>query len=113
MEKNIIFDFGCVLLDWNPHYVYDKYFGNAEKAQWFLDNICNMAWNVEIDAGKPIVQGVADSRYGACPTGVRKPSPWCAAAVYSLCSTVTSSPAMSFASSPALKSTIGFWTSSA
>ena len=60
MEKNIIFDFGCVLLDWNPHYVYDKYFGSAEKAQWFLDNICNMAWNVEIDAGKPIVQGVAE-----------------------------------------------------
>lgn len=60
MGKNIIFDFGCVLLDWNPHYVYDKYFGSAEKAQWFLDNICTMAWNGEIDAGKPIEQGIAE-----------------------------------------------------
>lgn len=25
MIKNIIFDFGGVLVDWNPHYLFDKY----------------------------------------------------------------------------------------
>lgn len=60
MEKNIIFDFGCVLLDWNPHYVYDKHFGSVEKAQWFLDNVCTMSWNVEMDAGKPFAQGIEE-----------------------------------------------------
>ena len=60
MAKNIIFDFGCVLLDWNPHYVYDKYFGSVRKAQWFLDNIGCMSWNVEMDAGKPFSQGIEE-----------------------------------------------------
>lgn len=32
MIKNIIFDFGAVLVDWNPHYLFDDYFGSAEKA---------------------------------------------------------------------------------
>ena len=30
--KNIVFDFGGVLVDWNPRYLYDKYFGDAELA---------------------------------------------------------------------------------
>ena len=31
MIKNIIFDYGGVLLDWNPHYLYDPYFGRSEE----------------------------------------------------------------------------------
>lgn len=54
--KNIIFDFGAVLVDWNPHYVYDPYFGGKEKADWFLANICTMDWNGEVDKGKTIKQ---------------------------------------------------------
>ena len=30
MIKNIIFDFGGVLVDWNPHYLFDKYFNDIE-----------------------------------------------------------------------------------
>lgn len=26
--KNVIFDFGGVLVDWNPRYLYRPYFGN-------------------------------------------------------------------------------------
>ncbi|MBP5318573.1 MAG: HAD-IA family hydrolase [Paludibacteraceae bacterium] len=52
--KNIIFDFGAVLVDWNPHYVYDPYFGDAEKATRFLNEICTIVWNGEVDRGKPI-----------------------------------------------------------
>ena len=57
---NFIFDFGAVLVDWNPHYVFDPYFGSREKADWFLANICTAAWNGEMDGGKPFAQGVAE-----------------------------------------------------
>lgn len=60
MIKNIIFDFGGVLLDWNPHYLYDPYFGDVEKAEWFLTNICTYPWNAQHDAGKLVAEGTAE-----------------------------------------------------
>ena len=58
--KTFICDFGGVLVDWNPHYMLDKYFGNREKAEWFIQNICTAEWNAEMDAGKPYDQAVAE-----------------------------------------------------
>lgn len=58
--KNIIFDYGGVLLDWNPHYLYDPYFGDREKAEWFLTNICTYEWNAQHDNGKPVAEGTAE-----------------------------------------------------
>lgn len=58
--KTIIFDFGAVLVDWNPHRLLDKYFGSKEKAQWFIDNICTTEWNSQMDGGKPFAQGIAE-----------------------------------------------------
>lgn len=63
MDKRLIsfvFDFGGVLVDWNPHYLYDPYFGSRDKADWFLANICSSAWNVQMDAGKPFAEGIAE-----------------------------------------------------
>ena len=60
MLKNIIFDFGAVLIDWNPHYLYDTYFGDVEKSTWFLNNICQSEWNAQMDAGKTFAQGIAE-----------------------------------------------------
>lgn len=60
MIKNIIFDYGAVLVDWNPHYLYDGYFGSAEKAEWFLQNVCRYEWNTQHDGGKPIAEGTAE-----------------------------------------------------
>ncbi|MBR4995498.1 MAG: HAD family phosphatase [Alistipes sp.] len=60
MVKNIVFDFGAVLVDWNPHHLYDNYFGSVEKAEWFLNNICLYSWNIQMDGGKPFAQGVAE-----------------------------------------------------
>ena len=60
MIRNIIFDFGAVLVDWNPYYVYDPYFGDHGKAEWFITNICTAAWNKELDGGKPFAQGVRE-----------------------------------------------------
>lgn len=56
----VVFDYGGVLVDWNPHHLYDAYFGSKEKTDWFLANICTMEWNVQMDAGKPFAQGIAE-----------------------------------------------------
>lgn len=53
MIKNIIFDFGGVLVDWNPHYLFDDYFNDKEKCDWFIENVCNTEWNAQMDKGKP------------------------------------------------------------
>ena len=51
--KNIIFDLGGVLVDWNPEYVFLKEFqGDRIKMKWFFDNICTSTWNEEQDGGK-------------------------------------------------------------
>ena len=60
MIRNIIFDFGGVLIDWNPLHLYNNYFKDNAKAKWFIDNICTMDWNVQMDAGKPFSQGIAE-----------------------------------------------------
>lgn len=60
MIRNIVFDFGGVLVDWNPHYLYDRHFGNQEDADWFLQNICTSAWNSQMDGGKPFAEGCAE-----------------------------------------------------
>ena len=60
MIKNIIFDFGGVLVDWNPHYLFDKYFNDIEESNYFIENVCNSEWNAEMDGGKPFEQAVRE-----------------------------------------------------
>ena len=52
MVNNIIFDFGAVLVDWNPYYLYDPYFGDHAKAEKFLQTIHAFDWNAQVDAGR-------------------------------------------------------------
>jgi 2-haloacid dehalogenase len=50
----IIFDFGGVLLDWNPRYLYRKLFPNDEQGmEHFLTEIGFDEWNHLQDAGRP------------------------------------------------------------
>ena len=56
MVKNLVFDFGGVLLDWNPRLVYDPYFRDEARCNFFLEHICTQAWILESDAGKPVPQ---------------------------------------------------------
>lgn len=52
--KNIIFDLGGVLIDWNPNYVFKDVFKDDEKLAWFYREICTMDWNENQDAGYPL-----------------------------------------------------------
>ena len=54
MTDTIIFDFGGVLIDWNPKYLYRKIFETEEQVNWFLENICRYEWNVKQDEGREI-----------------------------------------------------------
>ncbi len=59
--KNIIFDLGGVLIDWNPEYVYLEVFeGDRKKMQWFFDEVCTMDWNENQDAGYPLQQATEE-----------------------------------------------------
>ena len=59
--KTIIFDLGGVLIDWNPEYVYLKEFrGDRAKMDWFLNHVCAWDWNVNQDAGYPIMQATQE-----------------------------------------------------
>ena len=66
MIQNIIFDFGAVLVDWNPRYLYVPYFGDADKAEWFLTEICPYEWNAQCDAGRPI-RDITEERVAQFP----------------------------------------------
>ncbi|MDA0984960.1 MAG: HAD family phosphatase [Bacteroidetes bacterium] len=59
--KNIIFDLGGVLVDWNPEYVYlDVFKGDRKKMKWFFDEVCTFDWNENQDAGYPLAQATED-----------------------------------------------------
>lgn len=57
--KDIVFDFGGVLVDWNPRYLYRKIFASEEEMEWFLSNVCTGQWNTLHDAGRPFAEGIA------------------------------------------------------
>ena len=58
--KAIIFDFGNVLLEWNPRYVYQRYFPNdPEGMERFFKEVDFADWNLQQDKGRPFVEGVA------------------------------------------------------
>ncbi|MFN5327488.1 MAG: HAD family hydrolase [Bacteroidota bacterium] len=52
--KNIIFDLGGVLIDWNPDYMYKKIIQEEGKRKWFLENVCTSDWNEAQDGGRSI-----------------------------------------------------------
>ena len=58
MIKNIIFDFGGVLLDWNPRYLYKDYFRDGREMEHFLADVCTPERNSELDCGVPFVEWV-------------------------------------------------------
>ena len=49
--KTIVFDFGGVLVDWNPRYFYRSVFSSEDEMEWFLKNVCNTEWNLRHDCG--------------------------------------------------------------
>lgn len=58
--RAIIFDFGNVLVRWNPHAVFAPFFGgNTSAVDAFMSEINFHDWNLAQDAGRPFRKGVA------------------------------------------------------
>ncbi len=55
--KNIIFDFGGVLMDWNPRYFFKDYFNDDNRMEYFLTHIAQSEWNEEQDRGRSLMEG--------------------------------------------------------
>jgi 2-haloacid dehalogenase len=61
MIKSVIFDYGNVLVDWNPAYLFLPVFGgDEEKCRFFTDNVCNREWFTRMDRGEDMDKCVAE-----------------------------------------------------
>ena len=66
MIRNIILDFGSVLVDWNPERLYGPYFNDDAKMRYFLTEICPHAWNAQADAGRSTAE-ITEERVAVHP----------------------------------------------
>ncbi|WP_283147982.1 HAD family hydrolase [Silvimonas soli] len=57
--RAVVFDFGGVLFDWNPDYLYRKLISDDVERAWFLQHVCNGEWNLQQDGGRSIVDATA------------------------------------------------------
>ena len=55
--KSIIFDFGGVLIDWNPRYMYRDEFEEISEMEHFLKEVCTDDWNLQQDKGRTLAEG--------------------------------------------------------
>jgi 2-haloacid dehalogenase len=53
--KAVVFDFGGVLIDWSPEYLYRELIPDETGRRWFLTHVCSMDWVIRQDGGQPIV----------------------------------------------------------
>lgn len=66
MIRNIVFDLGGVLVDWDPRYLYRKIFDTEEEVEFFLNHICTYDWNLEQDRGRTLADAT-EERIGKFP----------------------------------------------
>jgi 2-haloacid dehalogenase len=58
--KAVIFDFGGVLIGWDPRNLYSRFFpGEPQAMEDFLAEISFMEWNAQQDKGRPFAEAVA------------------------------------------------------
>lgn len=55
----VVFDVGNVLLRWDARLIYRSLIPESERLDWFMQNICTGAWNLEQDRGRSWEEGVA------------------------------------------------------
>ena len=56
----LIFDVGGVVLDWNPRHLFRTLIPDEAQREWFLAEVCSPQWNLQMDAGKPSAEAVAE-----------------------------------------------------
>jgi len=60
-QLTIVFDFGGVLMDWDPRYLFRGMFnGNEARMEYFLQAVCSQEWNIKQDAGYPFDKAIQE-----------------------------------------------------
>lgn len=60
MKSSVIFDFGGVLIDWNPRYLYRKLIPDAQAMEDFLAQVCHHEWQEKQNEGRPWADAIAE-----------------------------------------------------
>ncbi len=58
--RAVVFDVGKVLVEWAPHYLYDKLIPDADTRAAFLRDVVTTAWHFQHDAGRPFAETSAE-----------------------------------------------------
>jgi 2-haloacid dehalogenase len=56
----VVFDVGKVLVEWAPHYLYDKLIADTHERAVFLRDVVTPAWHFQHDAGRPFTETSAE-----------------------------------------------------
>ena len=56
----VVFDYGGVLLSWDPRHLYRKLFADPDEMEFFLAEVGFAEWNLEQDRGRPWDEAVAE-----------------------------------------------------
>jgi 2-haloacid dehalogenase len=58
--RNVVFDIGGVLLDWDPRAVYRQLVDDEAEIDRLLGEVLTMDWNLELDAGRSFDEACAE-----------------------------------------------------
>ncbi len=58
-SPTVVFDVGNVLIRWDPRLLYRDLIPDPERLDWFMQNVCTAAWNIEQDRGRSWEEAVA------------------------------------------------------
>lgn len=58
--RDIVFDLGGVLVDWDPRYLFNTHFNAApSQIETFLSSVCTPEWHAELDGGRSFGEATA------------------------------------------------------
>lgn len=59
--RDVVFDLGGVLVDWNPRHLFVRHMGlERDEVEAFLESVCTTEWHLGLDAGRPFAEASVD-----------------------------------------------------
>ena len=58
--RAVVFDVGNVLVEWSPHYLYEKLIPDPSERATFLTEVVTLEWHAQHDAGRPFSETSAE-----------------------------------------------------
>jgi 2-haloacid dehalogenase len=58
--RAVLFDYGNVLVRWEPERLYARLIADADRRVWFLENVCPLSWHLLHDQGRPMAETIPE-----------------------------------------------------